>query len=243
MIKGATTASIFSLLATGMALTIAPESRAADAPSAREQEIICRLSGTCDQANTETDAQGDSRSIDGGEKAFSVVSSQSANRSSPSTPKTTSSSAGGSPKFYKSPQGKAGDSPPGRGKSNQFQPPKTVAPASARRDSVDVRVAFANGSAELDASSREDIRAFARALQSSSLASGAFVVEGHTNSVGARDYNMDLSQRRAQAVLDYLVAQGVPVSRLEAKGFGFDKPRTRNPADARNRRVEIVRAR
>ncbi len=116
-----------------------------------------------------------------------------------------------------------------------------MAPAAGRK-AADVQLLFANGSAELTPKGKDEVRAFANAIQSPSLAKDTFLVEGHTNSVGARDYNIDLSQRRAQAVVDYLVQQGVPTSRLQAKGYGFDKPRLKNAADAGNRRVEIVNA-
>ncbi len=69
-------------------------------------------------------------------------------------------------------------------------------------------------------------------------------VEGHTDSRGSREYNLALSQRRAEAVVRFLVERGgVDAARLEAKGFGPDKPivpEARTRADhARNRRVEF----
>ncbi len=68
-------------------------------------------------------------------------------------------------------------------------------------------------------------------------------VEGHTDSRGDHDYNMDLSQRRAEAVVRYLTGRGgVDASRLSAQGFGPDNPidsnDTRN-GRAANRRVEF----
>lgn len=68
-------------------------------------------------------------------------------------------------------------------------------------------------------------------------------VEGHTDSQGARDYNVGLSQRRANSVKDYLIHQGVDGTRLQAKGFGPDRPADTNKTDAgrsNNRRVEFV---
>ena len=66
-------------------------------------------------------------------------------------------------------------------------------------------------------------------------------VEGHTDSVGPEDYNMTLSQRRAEAVVDFLVTQhGIDRSRLEAKGFGETQPVASNDTEegrAANRRV------
>ena len=67
-------------------------------------------------------------------------------------------------------------------------------------------------------------RAFAAALKSPQLAPMRFAIEGHTDAVGNREFNRDLSQRRAQSVVDYLVTQGVEAQRLDARGFGFDKP-------------------
>jgi outer membrane protein OmpA-like peptidoglycan-associated protein len=67
-------------------------------------------------------------------------------------------------------------------------------------------------------------------------------VEGHTDAQGDDASNKDLSQRRAQAVVDYLVKKGVDVSRLEAMGFGEEKPIDSNDTKdgrAANRRVEF----
>ena len=49
-------------------------------------------------------------------------------------------------------------------------------------------------------------------------------VDGHTDSVGADDFNLNLSQRRAAAVVDYMIAQGVEAERLASEGFGKSKP-------------------
>jgi len=67
-------------------------------------------------------------------------------------------------------------------------------------------------------------------------------VAGHTDSVGSEAYNQKLSERRAQAVVDYLVARGVDPKRLKAVGYGKDKPMASNATDAgraENRRVEL----
>jgi OOP family OmpA-OmpF porin len=57
-------------------------------------------------------------------------------------------------------------------------------------------------------------------------------IEGHTDSVGPEDYNQQLSQRRAQAVVDLLVNEhGIAAQRLEAKGFGESQPVASNDTD------------
>ena len=67
-------------------------------------------------------------------------------------------------------------------------------------------------------------------------------VQGHTDNVGTDDTNLRLSQRRAQAVRDYLVAKGVKRSRLDAKGYGNTEPIADNATDegrGQNRRVQF----
>lgn len=67
-------------------------------------------------------------------------------------------------------------------------------------------------------------------------------IVGHTDSTGARDYNMSLSQRRAQSVADYLIAQGVSSARVTTRGAGPDQPVASNANEAgrsQNRRVEV----
>lgn len=68
-------------------------------------------------------------------------------------------------------------------------------------------------------------------------------VEGHTDSIGSEQYNMDLSQRRAESVIDYLVANGVNATRLVPVGMGEGFPVANNDTDAgraANRRVDFV---
>jgi len=68
-------------------------------------------------------------------------------------------------------------------------------------------------------------------------------VEGHTDNVGSRAYNVDLSQRRAASVVRALVARGVTRGVLYPKGYGFDRPVADNATAlgrAKNRRVEFV---
>ena len=68
-------------------------------------------------------------------------------------------------------------------------------------------------------------------------------IEGHTDDQGNADWNRELSQKRAEAVRDYLVGRGVDGARLEPVGYGFDRPLVEGKsksARAKNRRVEFV---
>ena len=67
-------------------------------------------------------------------------------------------------------------------------------------------------------------------------------MQGHTDDRGTRGYNKRLSRKRAAAVVDWLVEHGIEADRLEASGFGPDKPiDTNDTAEGRqnNRRVEF----
>lgn len=68
-------------------------------------------------------------------------------------------------------------------------------------------------------------------------------IEGHTDAVGDAEKNRTLSQERAESVLEYLVKKGITRNRLEAKGYGPDKPVSSNNTDegrSKNRRVEFT---
>jgi outer membrane protein OmpA-like peptidoglycan-associated protein len=69
------------------------------------------------------------------------------------------------------------------------------------------------------------------------------IVEGHTDSRGSEAYNQGLSQRRADAVRDYLVQKGYPADHIQSRGRGEGSPIANNSSAegrANNRRVEIV---
>lgn len=69
-------------------------------------------------------------------------------------------------------------------------------------------------------------------------------IAGHTDSRSPAEYNLWLSEKRANAVRDYLIAEGVAPDRLVARGYGFTRPIATNATAAgraRNRRVELIR--
>lgn len=68
-------------------------------------------------------------------------------------------------------------------------------------------------------------------------------IEGHTDNIGSMEYNIDLSQKRAQAIKNYLVRGGIHESRISTIGFGYKKPIAPNDTEkgrSLNRRAEIV---
>ncbi len=69
------------------------------------------------------------------------------------------------------------------------------------------------------------------------------LIEGHTDNEGTEEYNQQLSEERAKAVLDYLVDRGIPKERLDFRGYGFSRPKASNQSEegkAINRRVEFT---
>ena len=68
-------------------------------------------------------------------------------------------------------------------------------------------------------------------------------IDGHTDNTGTAAYNMNLSERRAKAIMKYFVDQGVEAERLTTKGFGLTKPAASNDTKegrTKNRRVELT---
>jgi outer membrane protein OmpA-like peptidoglycan-associated protein len=102
-------------------------------------------------------------------------------------------------------------------------------------------VLFATNKAELLPAAQAKLAQVADALKNQD--DHAMVVEGHTDSQGTETSNLDLGQRRAQSVRDYLVSRGVSADKISASGVGQGRPIADNKTvegRAQNRRVEIV---
>ncbi|WP_432449317.1 OmpA family protein [Aliiroseovarius marinus] len=102
-------------------------------------------------------------------------------------------------------------------------------------------ILFATDSAELGGALRADLVAVARNLQA--YPNSTVEVAGHTDNVGAANYNLDLSRRRAASVASVLTANGVPGWRVQTIGYGEDRPVASNLdtyGRQQNRRVEII---
>lgn len=117
--------------------------------------------------------------------------------------------------------------------------PARCGTAGSRR--ADLELVFDSGSAALTETAQQDVRSLAQTVRTTRGLDGMRVcIEGHTDNVGGRAYNMDLSRRRAQAVVAYLGELGLAPGRLDARGFGYDHPRYNPASEPGNRRVEVV---
>lgn len=109
---------------------------------------------------------------------------------------------------------------------------------------IPARIEFAFNSADLTPRGRLDLDTFGEALLSSQMAERSLSLEGHTDSVGANEYNCDLSLRRAQAAREYLLKSfGVAAARVQLAAFGESRPIASNSSESsrhQNRRVEFV---
>lgn len=120
-------------------------------------------------------------------------------------------------------------------------PAKAPAPAPAPKpDYVIEGVQFELESATLKPEAKATLDAAAMKLKQQSGV--MYEISGYTDTSGPEAYNLGLSERRAMAVKDYLVDQGVPASQLKAKGYGEANPTASNntrEGRMKNRRVEI----
>lgn len=102
-------------------------------------------------------------------------------------------------------------------------------------------VLFATGKADLSASAKKSVGTLAEFLQKNPNRN--VLIEGHTDSVGADDYNLALSQRRADSVKDDLLENAIYAGRITAVGYGKKFPVASNDTKAgkaQNRRVDVV---
>ncbi len=113
----------------------------------------------------------------------------------------------------------------------QFELPKTF--------TLD-NVHFNSGKAELTTSSYSEINDL---LEYMKIKEDLVIeIAGHTDDVGEDEYNMDLSERRAKSVNDYLVSNGISPERITAKGYGSTQPIASNEIPEgrqKNRRTEV----
>jgi outer membrane protein OmpA-like peptidoglycan-associated protein len=102
-------------------------------------------------------------------------------------------------------------------------------------------VLFDVDSSRVDSDGRQTLEDLAGVLEDYDKT--AVVVQGHTDSTGSEEHNLELSERRAEAVRRYLASVGVDPARLATMGFGEDSPVASNDSESgrqQNRRVDIL---
>lgn len=102
-------------------------------------------------------------------------------------------------------------------------------------------VLFETGKADLRAGALRNVYPLVTFLQK--YPERQAMIEGHTDSMGSESYNLELSQRRADAVRDFLMQNGVKSSQITTRGYGKTSPVASNDTAAgrqQNRRVEII---
>ncbi len=117
-----------------------------------------------------------------------------------------------------------------------------VAEIAKTRTKIDLEIEFNYGSATIAAPAVPQLTELGNALLSPQLQHAVLVIGGHTDAKGADQYNQELSQRRSEAVKDYLVNKfKIPADNLITAGYGKrDLKNKADPFAAENRRVEIV---
>jgi outer membrane protein OmpA-like peptidoglycan-associated protein len=108
--------------------------------------------------------------------------------------------------------------------------------------SIDLEILFEYNSAEITPRAAAALAPLGRALSDARLAGDAFLIAGHTDGKGSAEFNLTLSQKRAESVRAYLIANfGIDGSKLVATGMGSKHLKNaRQPLGPENRRVQIV---
>jgi outer membrane protein OmpA-like peptidoglycan-associated protein len=132
---------------------------------------------------------------------------------------------------------------PGPPELNGCPPPEEeeAVVLEAEKIRINNQILFEFGSNKIDPKSFPLLDEVAKVLQANPGV-GPVLIEGHTDNVGPKGFNLELSKRRAKAVEDYLVGKGIAKERLRSDGFGMERPIVPNDSPinrAKNRRTEF----
>jgi outer membrane protein OmpA-like peptidoglycan-associated protein len=127
-------------------------------------------------------------------------------------------------------------------RSLSFDEREKIVAIAKDQPTIDLEINFNFNSATVAPSAMADVEKLGKALSDPALKGGTFVLSGHTDAVGSENVNMDLSNRRADAVKRLLVEKyGVPADNLVTAGYGETRLKNeKNPRAAENRRVQII---
>ncbi|MDE2065339.1 MAG: OmpA family protein [Bradyrhizobium sp.] len=110
------------------------------------------------------------------------------------------------------------------------------------KPNIDLEINFDYNSDRISARSLRSVQALGRALANPELKGSIFIVAGHTDAAGGEEYNLNLSERRADSIKHYLVEKsGIPAADLITVGYGKTKLKDpAHPLSEVNRRVQVV---
>jgi len=124
-----------------------------------------------------------------------------------------------------------------------------IAPAPAPAPAAEVQtkhftlksdVLFTFGKSSLKAEGQQALDQLYNQLSSMDPTDGSVVVLGFTDRIGSEQYNLKLSEQRAQSVVDYLIAKGIPADKISARGMGKADPVTGNTCDNVAPRAKLI---
>ena len=117
-----------------------------------------------------------------------------------------------------------------------------IAAVAETRPRIDLEIKFDFNSSNISQSAIPDMNNLGRALSDPTLKGSTFVLAGHTDAVGGEEFNLDLSNRRADTVKRYLVEKfSLSPENLVPAGYGKSRLKNHsNPRAPENRRVEVV---
>lgn len=117
-----------------------------------------------------------------------------------------------------------------------------IATIAKDKPSIDLEINFDFNSAVIGKTAQPGVKALGTALSDPSMKGATFIIAGHTDAKGSDEYNQALSEKRADAIKQYLVTKhGIPAANLVTVGYG--KTQLKNAADPlgpENRRVQVV---
>jgi len=102
-------------------------------------------------------------------------------------------------------------------------------------------ILFKYGKADLSKNSKQTLNRAVELLNQ--IPNRSLVIQGHTDSSGSAEFNMELSEKRAKSVYDYMMSQGLNIKNVTYKGYGETKPVADNGTQEgrmANRRVEFI---
>jgi outer membrane protein OmpA-like peptidoglycan-associated protein len=131
---------------------------------------------------------------------------------------------------------------PNKTRSLTLDERQEVAVIAKERPSIDLEIYFDYNSADIASKAIPDLMNLGRALTDPELQGSVFLLSGHTDAKGGQEYNLKLSERRAQAVKEFLVQNfRIANDSLVATGYGKEQLKNQvNPFAAENRRVQVV---